>query len=341
MRLKLVRKASWRTVANAPTARIRTVIRTSGNAPLNLPILTPSSPALSVACLSGTGPRADDRLDDPAFPELVAGDLVDDPTARHHDDPVAEAGELERVARLDDRGDALLRLLPQRVVDVEPRGDVDALGRLLGQDDLDVSAQERSRQRDLLLIPARERLHRLLDRRRPDARGAARARRPCAARACGSGSRAVRAAAAPGSWRSPGRSGPGRATRTRGRRSGARPRRGVARAASSSRAACPSQVAVPVARSAPASARRNCTCPLPSAPAIPTISPLATSRSIGPNRSPRSPETASSTSRSRLTLVSRRKRELERTPDHESDEALPPTSRPPRTSPGTRRRGER
>ena len=59
----------------------------------------------------------------------------------------------------------------------------------------------------------------------------------------------------------------------------------------------PSQVAVPVARSAPASARRNCTCPLPSAPAIPRISPLATSRSIGPNRSPRSPEIASSTSR--------------------------------------------
>ena len=59
----------------------------------------------------------------------------------------------------------------------------------------------------------------------------------------------------------------------------------------------PSQVAVPVARSAPASARRNCACPLPSAPAIPTISPLATSRSIGPNRSPRSPETARSTSR--------------------------------------------
>ena len=57
--------------------------------------------------LSRTGPRADDRFDDPTFAELVAGDLVDDLPARHHDDPVAEAGELERVARLDDRGDAL------------------------------------------------------------------------------------------------------------------------------------------------------------------------------------------------------------------------------------------
>ena len=59
----------------------------------------------------------------------------------------------------------------------------------------------------------------------------------------------------------------------------------------------PSQAALPVARSTPASARRNCTCPLPSAPAIPRISPFATSRSIGPNRSPCRPETARSTSR--------------------------------------------
>ena len=47
--------------------------------------------------------------------------------------------------------------------------DVDALGRLLGQDDPDVSALERSRQRDLLLVPAGERLYRLLDRGRSDA----------------------------------------------------------------------------------------------------------------------------------------------------------------------------
>ena len=84
---------------------------------------------------SGTGARADDRLDDPAFAELVAADLVDDRPARHHDDAVAEPGELERIARLDDDGNAFLRLRAQRVVDVEPCGDVDALRRLLGQDD--------------------------------------------------------------------------------------------------------------------------------------------------------------------------------------------------------------
>ena len=85
--------------------------------------------------VSGTGARADDRLDDPALAELLAADLVDDLPARHHDDAVAEPGELERVARLDDDGDALLRLRAQRVVDVEARGDVDALRRLLGEDD--------------------------------------------------------------------------------------------------------------------------------------------------------------------------------------------------------------
>src|SRR5262245_41003789 len=102
------------------------------------------------------GPRADDRLDDPTLPEFLPGNLVDDPTARHHDDPVAEAGELEWVARLDDRRDAFLRLLAQSPVDVETRSHVDALRRLLGEDHLDVPAQERTRERDLLLIAARE-----------------------------------------------------------------------------------------------------------------------------------------------------------------------------------------
>ena len=124
---------------------------------------------LSRRLLPRARPRADDRFDDPAFPELVAGDLVDDLPARHDDDPVAEAGELERIARLDDHRNALLCLLAQCAVNLEPRGDVDALGRLLGQDDLDVSALERSRQRYLLLVPAGQRLYRLLDRRRSDA----------------------------------------------------------------------------------------------------------------------------------------------------------------------------
>ena len=58
----------------------------------------------------------------------------------------------------------------------------------------------------------------------------------------------------------------------------------------------PSHDALPTAGSMPASARRNGTWPLPSAPAIPRISPFRTTRSTGPKRSPRSPDTASTTS---------------------------------------------
>src|ERR1700693_6359755 len=88
--------------------------------------------------LSCTDARTHDGLDDPALTELVAADLVDDRPARHHDDAVTEPGELERIARLDDDGHSLLRLRAQGVVDVEARGDVDALRRFLGENDLDV-----------------------------------------------------------------------------------------------------------------------------------------------------------------------------------------------------------
>src|SRR2546427_7521460 len=119
--------------------------------------------------LSCTDARAHDGLHDPALTELVATDLVDDRPARHHDDAVTEPGELERIARLDDGGNSLLRLRAQRVVDVEAGGDVDALRRFLGEDDLDVPAEERARQRDLLLVATGKGLHRLFDRRHPEA----------------------------------------------------------------------------------------------------------------------------------------------------------------------------
>src|SRR5207237_7744314 len=94
---------------------------------------------------SCTDARTHDRLDDPALTELVAADLVDDRPARHHDDAVTESCELEWIARLDDDGHSLLRLRAQGVVDVEARGDVDALRRVLGEDDLGVPAADRAR----------------------------------------------------------------------------------------------------------------------------------------------------------------------------------------------------
>ena len=47
---------------------------------------------------------ADDRLDDAELVQLVARDLLDDLPPRHHEHPVAEPGELERVARLHEQG---------------------------------------------------------------------------------------------------------------------------------------------------------------------------------------------------------------------------------------------
>ena len=99
-------------------------------------------------------------------------DLVDDLPARHHDHPVAEPGQLERVTRLDDDRDAFLRLRAQGVIDVEPGADVHALRGLLGEDDPDVSAQERARQRDLLLVAPRKRLDGLLNRRHANTQAA-------------------------------------------------------------------------------------------------------------------------------------------------------------------------
>ena len=66
--------------------------------------------------------------------EVGLRDLVDDATTRHHDDAIAEPGQLDRVARLDQHRGALVGLGAQRLVDVEAGADVDALRRLVGED---------------------------------------------------------------------------------------------------------------------------------------------------------------------------------------------------------------
>ena len=122
---------------------------------------------MSAACQS-SGPvrrrQADDRGDDPTLAEIVARDLVDDPSARHHDHAIAQTRQLDRVAGLDDDGGALGRLLAQRGVDVEPGADVDALGGFVGEDQLEIVLQERAQQCDLLLVAAGQIIDRLLDR---------------------------------------------------------------------------------------------------------------------------------------------------------------------------------
>ena len=101
-RLYSVRNASCFTVAYAPTATISVVSSANGIQPRNFlkRVRSPIRAALA------SDARADDRLDDAPLAEVLARDLVDDPSARHHDDAVAQPGELERVARLDDDRDA-------------------------------------------------------------------------------------------------------------------------------------------------------------------------------------------------------------------------------------------
>ena len=84
----------------------------------------------------------------------------------------------------------------------------------------------------------------------------------------------------------------------------------------------PSHVTVPDDGSTPASACRNGSCPLPSAPAMPRISPRRTFRSIGPKRSPCRPAMSSVVSDPSTAPHAVRERLLQRAPDHERHEAL-------------------
>ena len=128
------------------------------------------SPSSGTACSSLEPTMASTIRRSPSSRRWISSTIL---PARHHDDAVAEPRQLERIARLDDDRDAVVRLPPQRVVDVEAGSDVDALGRLVGEDHADVSAQERASERDLLLIAAGERLHGLLDRRESGSSGGA------------------------------------------------------------------------------------------------------------------------------------------------------------------------
>ena len=107
------------------------------------------------------------RLDDAQLVELVAGDLLDDLAPGHDEHPIAQPGELDGVARLDEQRRPAVRAGAQRLVDVEAGADVDALRRLVGEDHRRL-LEEAARHRDLLLVPPGEELDRLLERWRPD-----------------------------------------------------------------------------------------------------------------------------------------------------------------------------
>ena len=116
---------------------------------------------------SASAAGADDRLDDSLLAQLLVGDLVGHPAPGDDEHAVAETGELERIARLDDHRHAVSRLVPEGLVDVESRGDVDALRGLVGENHPDLATQKCPAQCDLLLVAAREEPNGLLDRRSP------------------------------------------------------------------------------------------------------------------------------------------------------------------------------
>ena len=97
----------------------------------------------------------------------VALERGDGLAARHHDHAVAEALELKGVARGDHDRHAARGDLAEDAVDLGPRADVDALRRLVGDEDGRLG-QHRARHHDLLLVAAGERRDRSLERRRPD-----------------------------------------------------------------------------------------------------------------------------------------------------------------------------
>ena len=117
--------------------------------------------------LGGVRRCADRGVDDLLLGHLVALERRDRLAARHHDHAVAEPFELLRVAGGDDDGDAAGGDLSQDAVDLGAGADVDALRRLVGDEDRRLG-EHRPRHHDLLLVAAGERRDRRLERRRLD-----------------------------------------------------------------------------------------------------------------------------------------------------------------------------
>ena len=106
-------------------------------------------------------------MDDPLLRHGVALERRDRLAAGHHDHAVAQSLELERVARDDDDRHAARGDLAQDAVDLGTSADVDALRRLV-RDENRRLGEHRARHHDLLLVPAGERRDGRLERRRLD-----------------------------------------------------------------------------------------------------------------------------------------------------------------------------
>ena len=138
---------------------------------------------------SGSGGGSARReLDDALLGRLGARELARGPSLAHHDDAVRHAEQLRQLRRDEEDREALRREAVDERVDLGPRADVDAAGRLVEQQDALV-LEQRAREQQLLLVAAGERagalgearaadVVRLAPRRaRPRARGRGRRRR--------------------------------------------------------------------------------------------------------------------------------------------------------------------
>ena len=123
--------------------------------------------ALRAACSRGVRRRADRGVDDLLLGHVVALERRDGVAAGHHDHPVAQPFELDGVAGGDDDRHAACGHLAQDAVDLGTRAHIDALRRLVRDEDRRLG-EHRARHHDLLLVSAGERRDRRLERRRLD-----------------------------------------------------------------------------------------------------------------------------------------------------------------------------
>ena len=117
--------------------------------------------------LGGVRRGADRGLDDLLLRHLVTLERRDGVAAGHHDHAVAQSLELLRVTRTDDYRHATTGDLPQDAVDLGAGADVDALCRLVRNEERRLG-EHRARHHDLLLVSAGERGNRRLEGRRLD-----------------------------------------------------------------------------------------------------------------------------------------------------------------------------
>ena len=98
---------------------------------------------------------------------MIVGDLADDSEVVQHENPIGEGDHLGHIGGDQQHRDAVARDAGDQLVDLDLGLDVDADGRLVDDEDVGLRRQP-LRDRDFLLISARESRNRRVDRRRAD-----------------------------------------------------------------------------------------------------------------------------------------------------------------------------